>query len=330
MNIGIDRSIIEQESIGNIRRLLYAILNKKGCSLLLDDFKEDDVRQDFSENEKEMMKAAFENTIRESLKPDCQVKTGSEREDTKKKFSLEEAILYLKQPLDILVENNLTDPHLLRAIFRCYDRRENLLDECERNNDLRYENGGGCTNMGNWLKAALQRWNYRTKFLRLFVVIDSDKRYPGDSSNHTWLTKQLDQYGVPYHVWNKRSMENYLPVQAYPTSSAGMGKWVRAYESLTPEQRDYYCVAEGFKKDLSPKNAVTFTNSDIATLYSTVGVGNFQILLAGCPMGDFKVAFPALFDEARYVNRKSLDGVTSHQSQSDELKRLTERLKQLI
>jgi hypothetical protein len=54
MNIGIDRSIIEQESIGNLRRLLYAILNKKGSSLLLDNFEEDDVRQDLSEDEKDI------------------------------------------------------------------------------------------------------------------------------------------------------------------------------------------------------------------------------------------------------------------------------------
>jgi hypothetical protein len=330
MNIGIDRSIIEQESIGNLRRLLYAILNKKGSSLLLDNFEEDDVRQDLSEDEKDMMKAAFVNTIRESLKPDCQVKTGSEREDTKKEFSLEEAIRYLKQPLGILVENNLTDPHLLRAIFRSYFGRENLLDECERNNELRYENAGGCANMGNWLKAELERWGNRTKFLRLFVIIDSDKRFPNDPFSHAWLPQQFDQYGIPYHVWHKRSMENYLPVQAYPTSSAQIGQWVRAYESLTPEQRDYYCVAEGFKKDFNTKDAVKFTNSDIAAFYGTVGAGNYQILLAGCPMGNFKTTFPALFDEARYVNRKSLDEVTSHQSHPDELKRLAERLKRLI
>lgn len=61
----------------------------------------------------------------------------------------------------------LTDPHLLRAIFRSYNGRENLLDECERNNELRYENAGGCANMGNWLKAELERWGNRTKFLRL-------------------------------------------------------------------------------------------------------------------------------------------------------------------
>lgn len=330
MNVRIDKSIIEQESIGNLRRLLYSILNKKGCSLLLDDFKEDDIRQDFSEDEKDMMKEALEYTIRESLKPDCLVKTGSERENTKKEFSLEEAILYLKQPLGILVENSLTDPHLLRAIFRSYAGRENLLDECEKNGELRYENAGGCANMWNWVRATLEHWDYRTKFLRLFVIIDSDRRFPADSFSHIRLTQQFNQYGIPYHVWHKRSMENYLPVSAYPTSSARMGQWVRAYESLTPEQRDYYCVAEGFKKDFSPKVAVKFTNPDIVALYNTVGAGNYQILLAGCPMGDFKTAFPILFDDVRFVNRKSLDELTSHQSQPDELKKLTERLKELI
>jgi hypothetical protein len=47
-------------------------------------------------------------------------------------------------------------------------------------------------------------------------------------------------------------------------------------------------------------------------------------------MGDFKTTFPALFDDARYVNRKTLDEVTAHQTQPDELKQLLEYLKTYI
>jgi hypothetical protein len=258
------------------------------------------------------------------------VKIGSEQEDTKKEFSLDEAILYLKQPLGILVENSLTDSHLLRAIFRCYEGKKGILNECERNNDLHYENAGGCANMWNWLKAEMEHCNNRMKFLRLFVVIDSDKRFPNDSFRNKWLTNLLNQHGIPYHVWYKRSMENYLPVQAYNSSSAQMGQWRMAYESLTPEQRDYYCVAEGFKKDINVKQPGRFSNPDIAALYNSVGTGNYKILFGGCPLGNFKTSFPALFDDVRYVNRKSLSEITSHQSQSDELEQLTKRLKDLI
>jgi hypothetical protein len=255
---------------------------------------------------------------------------GAEQENVRKEFSLSEAILYLKQPLDVLVENNLTDPHLLKAISRCYEGKEDTLKECECNGDLSYENGGGCTNMGNWLEAKMSSWQHRTKFLRLFVVMDSDKRYPTDSPRHARLVSLLDQYGIPYHVWYKRSMENYLPMQAYPSTTARMGQWKRAYEALEPEQRDYYCVAEGFKKDLDARCANRFSIPEIENLYQTVGNGNYQILLSGCPMGDFKTTFPALFDDARYVNRKTLDEVTAHQTQPDELKQLLEYLKTYI
>jgi hypothetical protein len=330
MKVGIDKSIIEQGDLEKLQFLLRQIVNKKGCSLLLKDFDEDNVRQDFSGKDKEMLKAAFEKTIFESLKPDCLVKVGSEQEDTKKEFSLDEAVLYLKQPFGILVENNLTDPHLLRAIFRCYEGRNGILNECEQNSDLRYENAGGCANMLNWVKAEMERWNNRTKFLRLFVVIDSDKRFPDDLFRYSRLTNLLIQYGIPYHVWHKRCMENYLPTQAYNSSSAQMGQWKMAYESLTPEQRDYYYVADGFMKDIDTKQSGKISIPEIAALYSSVGAGNYHILLNGCPLGNFKTTFPALFDDMRYVNRKSLDEVTSHQSQSDELEQLTKRLKDLI
>jgi hypothetical protein len=329
MKVRIDKRVIEQGDTKDLRFLLDLIGHKIGCTLLLDEPVEN-IRPGLSEMDEEMMKEAFGITLRESLEPDCEVKMGAEQEDVRKEFSLKEAILYLKQPLDVLVENNLTDPHLLRAISRCYEGKKDTLKECECNGDLSYENGGGCTNMGNWLEAKMGSWQNRTKFLRLFVVMDSDKRYPTDSSRHAKLENLLNQYGIPYHVWHKRSMENYLPAQAYSSTTARMGQWKRAYEALEPEQRDYYCVAEGFKKDLDARCTNRFSIPEIENLYQTVGNGNYQILLSGCPMGDFKTSFPALFDDARYVNRKTLDEVTSHQTHPDELMQLLEYLKMYI
>ncbi len=54
--------------------------------------------------------------------------------------------------------------------------------------------------------------------LRLFVLCDSDARWPGDDQNVRTLKavrEVCDKHQVPYKIWEKRCAENYIPDEVF-------------------------------------------------------------------------------------------------------------------
>jgi len=71
------------------------------------------------------------------------------------------------------------------------------------------------------------------KYLRCFVLVDSDKKFPNDTTkqNRVNLFQFLDSLGIPYHELEKREMENYLPDEVFETIEDN-NDFIQAYLKL--------------------------------------------------------------------------------------------------
>ncbi len=91
--------------------------------------------------------------------------------------------------------------------------------------------------------------------LRLFVLCDSDSRWPEDDDPE--LTGKTDlvrnacaEHGVPYHVWRKRCAENYIPDEVFeevrddPRNLNHVPRFNALLRRSSP-QRDHFPVKDG-------------------------------------------------------------------------------------
>ena len=100
-----------------------------------------------------------------------------------KYFSVKEATRYLDETFFIIVENSENDGNFLDAIFRCFPKFGNLISYHKEQGWLEYDLGGGSSirQVINTKLASLTS-NIFTKnksdYLRYFVIIDSDRKFP--------------------------------------------------------------------------------------------------------------------------------------------------------
>lgn len=144
----------------------------------------------------------------------------TEIKEEKEHFTIDEAIRYFIQPLSIILENSKNDAYFINAIFQNYtddDRIQNYLN----NNWIQFENAGGCDNIVNFIEGKKQSFNSlpktdKSKYLRCFVLMDSDKLHPLEElkENKLKTVTQLNIDNVPMHILEKRSIENYVPIEA--------------------------------------------------------------------------------------------------------------------
>lgn len=363
MRVKIDRSVFFEANDDaaqlELSFLLHIILYKQRYTLLLTD---GGILSCGSYNKlMQSTQMVIQRTIEQSIvsssnDPDCEIMIGGDKETSKRIFSPSEAILFLLQPLSIVLENGLNDSHFMKAIFRCFDPSKTL-SRHEEEGWIRFENAGGCSNVKSFIKSRIGYLGDKTKFLRCYVLLDGDRRFPADTTpsiKYTQLKNQLTAWGVSYHILEKRSMENYLPDEAIMSfSNKENQQWLAAYQSLTPQEKDYYCIAEGFGKDIDKEARLRVKEKESRLLrkdiklrkksyvkdflpvgeknfYSSVSSGNFLHLESGLKVGNFKSRFPMKFDEIAFVYKSSMLKRTSHQSEPKELELIAKGVLSLI
>lgn len=363
MKVRIDKSVFEGAKDGNkqleLAFLLHIILYKNRYELKIAD---GDIL--FTESFNNLMQSdrdVIERTIAmdivsSSSSCDCEVKTGGDKEDTLKVFSAEEAIIYLLQPQSVILENGLNDSHFMNAVFELFDP-SGTLSHYVKEGWIRYENAGGCLNVRNFLQARIQQYGGKQKFLRSFVLLDGDRRYPTDNKadeKYRTLKDKLDAWKVGYHVLEKRCMENYMPDEAMRTvAGTAHQDWVNAYMMLTPEQKDFLSIAEGFETDITKEEKkvvrakeMQLTSKDkkrrkksyvrgYLTLeeqqfYASVSRGNFLHLEKGLKIKSFKVKYPEQFGNTAVTYRANLLSRTRHQRDPQELSHIAQSILAVI
>lgn len=338
--------------------LVYLITIKQSYELLIDDSEvlSSEFVRGLNDNETRIFELAFTQSMTSSAQCDCQISKSGKDETKKKIFTREEAIMYLLQPLSLLVENSVNDAHFLWALFRAYATKESL-KTAEENNELQFVNAGGCTNVEKFIKAQVAHYKEKTKFLKYWVLLDGDKRYPTDIvSKYQTVVAKLKEWNVEYHILDKRSMENYMPDDAIELMQTEANiNWINAYKSLSDEQKDYLNIAGGFYGDLSKdnkakadKNEKGHSNKDKnkkkhsfvrpllppaqKNLYRDVTPAHFKALekcIQLSKKGSFKEVFPTYFSNP-IVTRKRLDDRVSRQNNPNELQEIVESIQKLL
>ena len=363
MKVRIDKSVFSDANDRNkqleLSFLLHIILYKKRYELKISD--EEIIHTEsfgqLMQSERDYIEHVIEmDIVASSSSYDCEVKTGGEAEWTQKVFSAEEAIMYLLQPLSIILENGLNDSHFMNAVFRLFDST-GVLTRYVEEGWIRYENAGGCMNVKNFLKARIKQFADKQKFLRCFVLLDGDRRYPTDGKadeKYKNLKGQMDAWQVGYHILEKRCMENYMPDEAVQAvAGAEFTDWVKAYKMLTPKQKDYLSIADGFETDITKKEKNIVRNKEkllkskdkkirkkssvrgylpleVQQFYVTVSQGNFLHLEKGLKIGNFKVKFPEMFGDPVFTYKANLLERTSHQNDPQELLHIAQAIATVV
>lgn len=155
-------------------------------------------------------------------------------------LSVEDALLFLNTPLDLLVENERADGAFVRRLANAYQRR--LFDEALKRGALRLRQGGGITEVKKAvedLQAAShfpgQERLRRVQRLRTFVIYDRDAKAGDATQPHEEAVKLRARLGaaqpgdpgpIGHHQLRRRHMESYVPtaqLQAWMDGAAGTG-----------------------------------------------------------------------------------------------------------
>lgn len=293
------------------------------------------------ENDMELLEEfAAGSLIGDARIPHCVIRKDASDIHDKKVFGIEEGQRYVETPLEVIVENNNNDSKFILRVLDVYTSRNSIARNAYASKNLTIGNAGGCGNVCNYLKEKLAQNGGRHKFLRHFVIWDGDRKYPGHIVDKYEAHKAyLDSIGVGYHILEKRCMENYLPLEAFPDRECN-ADWINAYSALTHEQRDYINIGGGFRDDVgkSKKHLINAGNSNVAGLlepgqqafYSGVPARNFQKLVNGYNLPAFKDNFPEGFTDG-CVNRSALDKIQSHHAgDPKELEHLAAEIERLL
>ena len=213
-----------------------------------------------------------------------------------KNLNVEEAIMFLSQPVSIVLENNKNDAEFILAIIKHYgnDDGYNKSQEHLDNGWLVFENAGGCRNLPNFIDGFLNKFKALAKknnrnisdYFRGIIIIDSDKEYKSQpiKNDHRLLLKKVEALDFDvsniinentgvivnnnknFHILEKRMMENYLPKEVFQEikrqidrlSNQDLKDWLDVYLTLNnKEQLDFINISDGF-----PPNENKFFNGN--------------------------------------------------------------------
>jgi hypothetical protein len=185
-------------------------------------------------------------------------------------LSLSQAIHYLAQQLQVLVENERNDGRFyVEHLSAVNPALTSLFDgPCP---PVVFAHGGGKDEMIELLRHRITRSHNNGIIPRLFVLVDSDAGHPGHENRKTRAIRQFcDSHGIPLIVLMKRAIENYLDddiLREYAATYRDVLDSVDFICSLRADQRDHYPMKVGLP---SCDGRATVTNQDQARLFEGV------------------------------------------------------------
>ncbi|CAM2010120.1 hypothetical protein [Acanthopleuribacter pedis] len=225
----------------------------------------------------------FEKFLRDSLLPKerlahsihitVQTTTTSDHQ-----LSPEDARRSLARQVIVAVENPHTDGCFLRAMLAAYARQDLLADE---NETWKLERMGG---YGEVAKVIAEVRAMSPGPVRMMVLADSDRDYPGhESATITKVTRSCTEAGIPFHILEKRSIENYIPHRIWFNKGPRKNRhWIRLFWNLNQEQRDHFPIKRGLSLHMK-KGSTAFKEDakEVETLYRVVPKTHREVLRNG-------------------------------------------------
>lgn len=275
-----------------------------------------------------------------------------------KQFNLQQAIRYFNTPVFLVIENSLNDSYFLKSTFRFFDieySKQSRLLEFIDNDWIQFVNAGGWSNIKNYIegrKKSLEKFcslygKSEWDFIRCFVLMDSDKKFPTDVLlDREKLKTELESLGIKVHILKKRAMENYMPdevIEHLPeihTKYNPFTHWINVYKTLSSEQKDFLNYQKGFpKKRIIENNKENVVNKErseqiqqIQNHYpiSSISDTNYNILDDGFQPPKFKDEFPKLFENSHHVYKDSLLKREGGTNEANEFKEIVQKINSLL
>ncbi|WP_288109747.1 hypothetical protein [Flavobacterium sp.] len=246
--------------------------------------------------------------------------------DVQGDFTLSEAIIYVNEKFDLVLENDKYDGEFIDCLLKEFKGKSRMISRFKENNWLNYKNSGGATGMINTLEQKINHFG-NSKFLKCFVLVDSDLEYPHiENLKRKSLIEFCAQYNIPLHILHKREIENYLPLDVFETINSS-NPFVRTYiDKLDNTQRDFIDIQNGLVK--SRKNWGK-ENQEVLNLYKNLSDNEFENLRNGLngEFESFKKDYPQLFTKA---TQQGLIERTRHQEKPNELKDILDKITALL
>lgn len=186
-------------------------------------------------------------------------------------WPLDEAVLYLAQPLEVLVENARNDGHFFTACWTALAQQVVQRLTSKRPGAF-FSQGGGKAEVLQLIRHRTQEaLDRRSVPPRMLVLLDSDARYPGHTTTESrQLAEACMELGIPIALLQKRAIENYVGADALiDLAATHPDVWpsVNFLVALTSEQRDHYPIKQGFD---GPFDSPVITSDGEKALYAGV------------------------------------------------------------
>ncbi|PJJ08826.1 hypothetical protein CLU83_2130 [Flavobacterium sp. 1] len=252
-------------------------------------------------------------------------------------YSLIEANEILCKTFSLILENIEYDNFFFDSLIKNFKEESKKIKMHIEKGWLVPINGNG-NNISNVLNEMQKRLNnasfpkHNCNYLRSFVIIDSDKKYPSNEEVAIDKMKLLNDIKEAlvdsYHVMKKREMENYMPDEVFEDIKDN-DSYIKSYLSLNATQKDYIDVENG----LPDKNIAQFEPEELKLLYENLENPALNFLRKDkLILKDklnkkisFKSNFPKYFNSDK-VNRVSL----KKRANSEELEEILKKISKLL
>ncbi|MEO0040811.1 MAG: hypothetical protein RL329_259 [Bacteroidota bacterium] len=331
MLIKIQKDAFETSNSKAIKLLIDEICYHLRYELFIDlesieQFEKLDLYNTLDADYQEIIKRSFIRVIQQSLEADFVIA----KNPSENTFTVNEAMLFLQQPVSIILEHSENDAHFLNALIKHFKKKSKKIQQHKDNNWLQYVFGGGST-IEACVTTILKRYENLPKashhYIRCFVLRDSDKEHPSmqlktETEN---LIIFLQKHKIPYHILEKREMENYMPDIVFETIENKENRdFIQAYLRLSPIQKDFFDIEKGFPD----KNWSSFPR-EIQDLYKSVGEKDITVFRKKKVERHFKTDFPKWFLDDT-VKQANLLERTHHQTNPTELQDILAKITKLL
>ncbi len=310
---------------GQIRKIIQDFAYKRRYDYFIDlsVVGKTEVFENLYESNKELIVEYFNKQINENREIDYFI---SNSENSKVTFSVEDSIKFFNQPVQIILENNNNDSYFIDALINNFKKSGKKIKRFKEERWLSYAMGGGAENIINFIEAEKKGNEGNNKFLRCFVLVDSDLECPKTPNpKRRTLESYLELNEIPYHVLEKREMENYMPDEIIENIPKG-GDFITTYLKLVESQKDFIDLEAGFQ---SNKETLEKRKRDVFEFYQDLDEKQIENLRYGLKdnFGNFKSEFPKLFEEA---TQDGLINRTKHQKDPKELQNILNKINALL
>lgn len=335
MLIEIDKAVFNSDlNFVSVNKLIQDLTYKRRYDLFIDinSLNQNEVYNRIDVDVRKIIEEFFEKQMMADADIDHKISTQS----THLIFEIDEAIRYFNQQVLIILENSLNDGYFIDALLNNFIKASKKIRNHKEEGWLNYGNAGGATNIINYIQSFLIQFNNLPKenheYLRVIVILDSDKEYPTMSlkQDKQVILDFMNRLDIKYHILEKREIENYIPDKVIEEIAFDDNDdFLKAYLNLTPIQKDFFDIENGFKN----QNYNNLTQ-EVKDLYSNNS--DYNILRKGFNNTNFKgrgknfkAEFPKLFQN-KLTTQDTLLNRTDHQRNNTELKQILSKINELL